>query len=42
MREAYASAPPSDDYLETLLRKDHVIPLVAMADGARDRRARRV
>ena len=32
--EAYAGAPPSDGYLETLLRKDHVIPLVAIADGA--------
>jgi len=32
--DAYAGAPPSDAYLEALLRKDHVIPLVALADGA--------
>jgi aminoglycoside 3-N-acetyltransferase I len=32
--EAYAGAPPSDDYLESLLRKDHIVPLVALADGA--------
>ncbi|QGZ93252.1 AAC(3)-I family aminoglycoside N-acetyltransferase [Terricaulis silvestris] len=32
--EAYAGAPPSDDYLESLLRKDHIIPLVALADDA--------
>jgi aminoglycoside 3-N-acetyltransferase I len=32
--DAYAGAPPSDAYLEALLRKEHVIPLVAIADGA--------
>lgn len=32
--DAYAGAPPSDVYLDALLRKDHVIPLVALADGA--------
>jgi aminoglycoside 3-N-acetyltransferase I len=32
--EGYASAPPSDDYFETLLRKDHVIPLAAIDNGA--------
>ena len=31
--EHYASASPSDDYFEGLLRKDHVIPLVALTDG---------
>lgn len=31
--ESYAGEPPSDAYLETLLAKDHVIPLVAIADG---------
>jgi aminoglycoside 3-N-acetyltransferase I len=30
--ESYAAKPPSDAYLETLLAKDHVIPLVAIAD----------
>jgi aminoglycoside 3-N-acetyltransferase I len=32
--EAYASTPPRDDYFETLLRKEHVIPLVAIDNGA--------
>jgi aminoglycoside 3-N-acetyltransferase I len=32
--DSYAGAPPSDAYFETLLGKDHVIPLVAMAGGA--------
>lgn len=31
--EQYASSPPSDAYLEALLEKDHVIPLVALSDG---------
>jgi aminoglycoside 3-N-acetyltransferase I len=31
--EGYGSAPPSEAYLEALLAKDHVIPLVALADG---------
>jgi aminoglycoside 3-N-acetyltransferase I len=31
---AYGGAPPSDDYLETLLSKEHIIPLVALAGGA--------
>lgn len=30
--ESYAGAPPSDDYLEGLLAKENVIPLVAL-DG---------
>ena len=29
---AYGGAPPSDGYLETLLAKDHIVPLVAL-DG---------
>ena len=29
----YVAAPPSDAYLESLLAKHHVIPLVALADG---------
>jgi aminoglycoside 3-N-acetyltransferase I len=32
--KAYAGAPPRDDYFETLLRKEHVIPLVAIDNGA--------
>lgn len=31
--EAFASKPPSDAYIETLLAKEHVIPLVSLADG---------
>jgi aminoglycoside 3-N-acetyltransferase I len=31
--DAYGAAPPSDEYLETLLHKEHVIPLVTVADG---------
>ena len=30
--DAYGGAPPSDDYLEGLLAKEHVMPLVAL-DG---------
>lgn len=30
---SYASAKPSDGYLENLLQKTHVIPLVAIANG---------
>jgi aminoglycoside 3-N-acetyltransferase I len=29
--ESYAAAPPDDRYLENLLAKEHVIPLVALA-----------
>lgn len=29
--DAYGGAPPSDEYLEALLHKEHVIPLAAMA-----------
>jgi aminoglycoside 3-N-acetyltransferase I len=32
--EAYASAPPSDAYLDKLLAKPHVIALAAVRDGA--------
>lgn len=32
--EAYASTPPSEPYVEALLAKEHVIALVALADGA--------
>ncbi|UPT62473.1 MAG: AAC(3)-I family aminoglycoside N-acetyltransferase [Hyphomonadaceae bacterium JAD_PAG50586_4] len=31
--ESYAAAPPSDAYVETLLRKDGVFALVAVAQG---------
>jgi aminoglycoside 3-N-acetyltransferase I len=31
--EAYGAAPPSDADLETLLAKQHVIPIVALAEG---------
>ncbi len=31
--ESYASEPPSDAYLEGLLAKDHVVPLVALDGG---------
>lgn len=31
--DAYASAAPSDAYLETLLAKQHVIPIVALSEG---------
>jgi aminoglycoside 3-N-acetyltransferase I len=31
--ESYTSKPPSDAYLEGLLAKEHVIPLVAVANG---------
>jgi aminoglycoside 3-N-acetyltransferase I len=31
--ETYASEPPNDAYLEGLLGKEHIIPLVAVADG---------
>lgn len=30
-RETYRAAPPSSDYLQSLLRKDHIIVLVAVA-----------
>lgn len=30
-RETYAAAPPDQAYLEALLQKDHVIPLVALS-----------
>ena len=32
--ESYVSAPPSDDYLNTLIGRDDFIPLVAVSDGA--------
>lgn len=32
--DSYQSARPSDAYLEELLRKDHVIPLIALSGGA--------
>lgn len=32
--ETYGGAPPSETYLRDLLGKDHVIALVALADGA--------
>jgi aminoglycoside 3-N-acetyltransferase I len=32
--ESYVSAPPSDDYLNTLVGRDDFIPLVAVSDGA--------
>lgn len=32
--ETYGGAPPADGYLEELLAKPHVIPLVALSDGA--------
>lgn len=32
--DAYGANPPSDAYLTSLLAKDHIIPLVAIADGA--------
>jgi aminoglycoside 3-N-acetyltransferase I len=31
--ESYHAKPPSDAYLEKLLAKDHVIPLVAIVEG---------
>jgi aminoglycoside 3-N-acetyltransferase I len=31
--ESYAANPPSDVYVESLLAKEHVIPLVAIAGG---------
>jgi aminoglycoside 3-N-acetyltransferase I len=31
--ESYGAKPPSDAYLESLLTKEHVIPLIALADG---------
>ena len=31
--EAYGAAAPSDAYLETLLAKQHVIPIVALSEG---------
>ncbi len=31
--DSYASTPPSDAYVETLMAKEHVIPLVALSDG---------
>jgi aminoglycoside 3-N-acetyltransferase I len=31
--ESYAANPPSDVYVESLLAKEHVIPLVAFAGG---------
>jgi aminoglycoside 3-N-acetyltransferase I len=31
--EAFGAAPPGEAYLEALLRKEHVIPLAALADG---------
>lgn len=31
---AYASAKPTDSYLENLLQKSHIIPLVALAGGS--------
>jgi aminoglycoside 3-N-acetyltransferase I len=31
--EAYAAAPPSDAYLESLLAKPHVIPIAALSEG---------
>jgi aminoglycoside 3-N-acetyltransferase I len=31
--QSFAAAPPSDAYLEGLLAKTHIIPLVAIADG---------
>lgn len=31
--DVYGGAPPSDAYLEGLLAKEHVIPLVALSDG---------
>lgn len=31
--ESYAAAPPSEAYVEALLAKPHVFPLVAIADG---------
>ena len=31
--EAYGGAPPSEAYLETLLAKPHVIPIVALSEG---------
>jgi aminoglycoside 3-N-acetyltransferase I len=33
-RESYGDAPPSDEYLEALLRKETMITLVALAEGA--------
>lgn len=33
-QDTYASAPPSDAYLEDLLAKPHVLPLVAELNGA--------
>jgi aminoglycoside 3-N-acetyltransferase I len=32
--ESYVSAPPSDNYLNTLIGRDDFIPLVAVSDGA--------
>lgn len=31
--ESYGAAAPSDAYLETLLAKQHVIPIVALSEG---------
>jgi aminoglycoside 3-N-acetyltransferase I len=31
--DAFSANPPEDDYLEDLLAKDHIIPLVAVLDG---------
>jgi aminoglycoside 3-N-acetyltransferase I len=31
--ESFGAKPPSDSYLEGLLAKEHVVPLVALADG---------
>ncbi|OQW61421.1 MAG: AAC(3)-I family aminoglycoside 3-N-acetyltransferase [Proteobacteria bacterium HN_bin10] len=31
--EHYGAKPPADAYFEALLRKEHVIPLVALSDG---------
>lgn len=32
--ESYASRPPTDDYLESVLRKEHILVLVANDGGA--------
>lgn len=32
--DAYVSEPPSDAYVEALLAKEHIVPLVAVSDGA--------
>jgi aminoglycoside 3-N-acetyltransferase I len=31
--QTYLAAPPEDAYLESLLAKEHIIPLAALADG---------